>query len=44
MSFEDEQRFEENNIIIDLRDEKLKEKLEEQREKQFKNIKFSWDD
>ena len=39
MSFDDE-RFEEDNIIIDLRDENLKKRLEEQKEKQFKNIKF----
>ena len=38
MSFETEN--EDNEIIIDLRDEKLKGKLKEQREKQFKNIKF----
>ena len=40
MTFEDE--FE-NEIIIDLRDENLKQKLKEQDKKQFRNIKFSCD-
>lgn len=38
MSFETEN--DEDNIIIDLRDKDLQEKLKEQKEKQFKNIKF----
>ena len=37
MSFEDEK---ENGIIIDLRDDELEKKPKEQKEKQFKNIKF----
>mgnify|MGYP001592320341 CR=1 FL=1 len=38
MSFEDE--YLEQDIIIDLRDKELEQKLKEQKEKQFKNIKF----
>ena len=38
MPFEDEDL--EQDIIIDLRDEELEQKLKEQKEKQFKNIKF----
>ena len=33
---------EENDIIIDLRDFELEEKLKKQKEKQFQNIKFSF--
>lgn len=38
MSYENEN--EEEEIIIDLRDGELEKKLKEQKEKQFKNIKF----